>query len=103
MVHRVDYHNVLKEVALSEEGVGMPVKLHLQSGVQSCDPEQGIITLRNGETHQGDVVIGADGIRVRKGAIPPTIYSANRLFTVHGSHKCPWERAYSSFLPYRRV
>ena len=65
MVHRVDYHNVLKEVALSEEGVGMPVKLHLQSGVQSCDPEQGIITLRNGETHQGDVVIGADGIRVR--------------------------------------
>ena len=65
MVHRVDYHNILKEVVLSEEGAGQPVTLHLQSGIQSCDPEQGIITLKNGETYQGDVIIGANGIRVR--------------------------------------
>ena len=79
MAHRVDYHNVLKETALSEEGTGNPVKLHLQSRVQSCDTERGIITLKNGETYQGDVVIGADGIRVSKGVIPPIFHSVNSL------------------------
>ena len=64
MVHRVDYHNVLKTVALSEDGKGTPVKLHLQSGVRSCDTERGVIALKNGDAHEGDVIIGADGIRV---------------------------------------
>ena len=64
MVHRVDYHNVLKQTALSKEGRGVPIKLHLQSRVQSCDTERGIITLNSGDTHEGDLIIGADGIRV---------------------------------------
>lgn len=64
MVHRVDYHSELKRVATSESATGMPVKLHLSSKVVGCDPERGLLFLENGHTHEGDLIIGADGIRV---------------------------------------
>ncbi|OMP82272.1 3-hydroxybenzoate 6-hydroxylase 1 [Diplodia seriata] len=58
MCHRVDAHSALREKALSYPNA----HLHLSSGVQSVDPDAGTITLNDGTTHSGDIVVGADGI-----------------------------------------
>lgn len=56
-IHRIDLHEGLRDLALSL-GVG----IHLRNAVTSVDPEAGSITLEDGTTVTGDVVIGADGI-----------------------------------------
>lgn len=61
LCHRVDLHNELKRRAI-EEGV----EIHLHSRIASCDAEHATITTASGEIYEGDVVIGADGIRVRR-------------------------------------
>ncbi|OJD32051.1 fad binding domain protein [Diplodia corticola] len=58
MCHRVDAHSALREKALSYPNA----HLHLSSGVQAVDPDAGTITLNDGTTHRGHVVVGADGI-----------------------------------------
>jgi len=62
-IHRVDLHEGLRNLALS-----LGVEIHLQNAVVSIDPDAGSITLENGMTVTGDVIIGADGInsKVRK-------------------------------------
>ncbi|KAJ7123514.1 hypothetical protein C8R44DRAFT_831231 [Mycena epipterygia] len=60
--HRTDLHDELKRLAIGEQGSGPPALLHLGQEVASCDPVKGILTLKNGETHEADLVIGADGI-----------------------------------------
>ncbi|KAJ7614784.1 hypothetical protein FB45DRAFT_936058 [Roridomyces roridus] len=62
LVHRSDLHDELKRLATNEDGVGPPVTLHLGMPVTSCDPIEGVLTLDNGETRHGDLIIGADGI-----------------------------------------
>lgn len=65
LVHRVNLHGKLKELATAETGVGCPVKLHTASRVASVDPVEGILALESGTIVTADVVVGADGIYVR--------------------------------------
>ncbi|KAK1750154.1 hypothetical protein QBC47DRAFT_439333 [Echria macrotheca] len=60
--HRVDLHEALRKLAIGEEGAGKPAVLHLNSRIESYDPEAALITLRTGEVVQGDIVIAADGV-----------------------------------------
>ena len=64
LCHRVSLHDKLKKVATSEEGEGVPAKLHTASKVVEIDPEKGTITLENGETSTADIIVGADGVYV---------------------------------------
>lgn len=61
--HRIDLHNHLKEVALSERGRGSPAKLETWHRAVKLDPEAGHITFENGNSATHDLVICADGIR----------------------------------------
>lgn len=61
-VGRIDLHEELLRLALSEEGVGEPVKLVLSSKVVAADSEEGAVELENCETHRGDLIVGADGL-----------------------------------------
>src|ERR1700760_1170732 len=60
MVHRGDFHRVL----LDAFNARAPGRLHLDNRCVGFDEEGGGIRLRlaNGETHRGDVVVGADGV-----------------------------------------
>ena len=71
LIHRAHLHSALKELAISSEGKGKPVELHLNAGVQSVDPTNATVTLYDGTEEHGDVVVGADGVhsQTRK-AIP---------------------------------
>lgn len=61
--HRMDLHETLKHFATRSEGEGEPAEIRTSSGVDSCDSEAGIVTLKDGTTVQSDLVIGADGIK----------------------------------------
>ncbi|KAF7373936.1 FAD/NAD(P)-binding domain-containing protein [Mycena sanguinolenta] len=60
--HRTDLHDELKRLAIGQDETGPPASLHLGQEVVSCDPVAGTLTLKNGAVHQGDLIIGADGI-----------------------------------------
>ncbi|KAJ6471614.1 FAD/NAD(P)-binding domain-containing protein [Mycena vitilis] len=60
-VHRSDLYEELKRLATAD-GEGPPAKLRLGAKVMSCDPEEGTITLENGEVLRADLVLGGDGI-----------------------------------------
>ena len=60
--HRIELHNALKKAATTEEGEGIPVQLITASRVADVDPKTAQITLKDGTKHEGDVVIGADGV-----------------------------------------
>jgi 2-polyprenyl-6-methoxyphenol hydroxylase-like FAD-dependent oxidoreductase len=62
LIHRVDLHNALKDIATSPVGKGPPATLHLRSRVESVDVEKASLTLESGSTHTGDFIIAADGI-----------------------------------------
>lgn len=68
--HRVKLHEKLKELVAAEDGVGSPAKLQTSSKVVSLNPEKGQVTLADGTTVSGDVVLGADGIYVSLGHVP---------------------------------
>lgn len=51
-------------MAVSPEGAGRPVKIHLQSKVIKCDPTIPSIELANGQSIDADLVVGADGVHV---------------------------------------
>ncbi|KAH8594828.1 hypothetical protein B0O99DRAFT_512843 [Bisporella sp. PMI_857] len=78
LIHRVDLHNALKDIATSQRGKGTPAILRLRSKVVSIDVEAPSITLDDGSTHVGDLVIGADGVHSKLRAtiagnkVPPT-------------------------------
>lgn len=55
--HRITLHNALKDAALK-----LGVALKLASPVAEVNPEQGTVTLRDGSTVSGDVIVGADGV-----------------------------------------
>ena len=52
----------MKKTSTDPSGEGQPVELHLSSPVVDVDPENAIITLKDGSVIKGDVVIGADGV-----------------------------------------
>ncbi|KAJ7238577.1 hypothetical protein B0H12DRAFT_1137255 [Mycena haematopus] len=58
--HRADLYEELKRLAIGE-GEGPPVKLRLGVKVLACNPEDGTISLNNGEVVQTDLILGADG------------------------------------------
>ncbi|CAK7219736.1 hypothetical protein SBRCBS47491_003951 [Sporothrix bragantina] len=60
--HRVSLHNELKRVATSAEGQGPPAILKTASKVASVDPETATVTLEDGTTYTGDLILGADGV-----------------------------------------
>lgn len=59
---RVDLHDALKALAVSDTLPGNPATIHIASRVVSCDCENGIVYLESGEEFRGDLVIGADGV-----------------------------------------
>ncbi|KAK0385628.1 hypothetical protein NLU13_6805 [Sarocladium strictum] len=61
--HRIDLHQHLKEVALSESGKGYPATLKTWHKASSLDPETGHVTFENGAEATHDAIICADGIR----------------------------------------
>ncbi|KAH8083116.1 hypothetical protein HD553DRAFT_313277 [Filobasidium floriforme] len=85
--HRVDLHEALKRLAVDPSRPGNPATIKVASKVVSCDCEQGVVHLENGETVQGDLIVGADGIhsKLRTSVIGeerlaiPTGLSAYRL------------------------
>ncbi|KAK4158479.1 hypothetical protein C8A00DRAFT_39198 [Chaetomidium leptoderma] len=64
LVHRAAFHQELKRVAVSEDGVGLPVKLFPKRRVSDVDPLLGV-TLDDGTLVLADVLIGADGLYSR--------------------------------------
>ncbi|GCB27430.1 3-hydroxybenzoate 6-hydroxylase 1 [Aspergillus awamori] len=61
LIHRAHLHQALKDKA-GADGRGRPVVLHTSSQVASVDPSSATVTLENGQSFTGDVVIGADGV-----------------------------------------
>ncbi|KAF7344057.1 FAD/NAD(P)-binding domain-containing protein [Mycena venus] len=62
LCHRTDLHDELKRLAIGNNGAGPAVRLNLGQEVVSCDPVAGTLTLKDGEVHQADLIVGADGI-----------------------------------------
>ncbi|KAE8383074.1 hypothetical protein BDV26DRAFT_287861 [Aspergillus bertholletiae] len=85
--HRADLHQALRERATSADYPGRPVELRLSRRVLACDCETGTVILESGETMQGDLIVGADGIKskLRKAVLGedvearPTGLSAYRM------------------------
>lgn len=85
--HRQDLHAALREAAASSSLAGAPAEILTASEVVDCDCTAGIVTLTDGTTYEGDLIIGADGIHsaIRKAVAPgaaepkPTGLSAYRL------------------------
>lgn len=64
LIHRIDLHNALKSIAMSEDGQGKKVEIFLQSRVAKVDVNLTSIELEGGEVVRGDLIIGADGVHV---------------------------------------
>ncbi|KAJ9095054.1 hypothetical protein QFC19_007734 [Naganishia cerealis] len=85
--HRVDLHECLKRLATDPSRPGNPATIRVASKVLSCDCDSGVVTLENGETIRGDLIVGADGIhsKIRTSVLSkemtasPTGLSAYRL------------------------
>ncbi|KAE9370098.1 FAD/NAD(P)-binding domain-containing protein [Stipitochalara longipes BDJ] len=60
--HRVDLHESLKNLATEPDGPGVPVTVHLKSGVSSYNPDTPSVTLFDGTVITADLVIAADGV-----------------------------------------
>lgn len=85
LVHRVHLHSELRGVATSSNGQGIPVDLRYSSKVDQVDPNTGIVSLSTGETIQGDLIVGADGV-----------FSSTRK-TVKGGDVRPFSSGKSAF------
>ena len=60
----MDLHNELKILALGPDQGGITPTLHLSSRVANVDAEAGMVTLINGDVHEADLIVAADGIHV---------------------------------------
>jgi len=64
LIHRVHLHEELKRRATSTEYQGYPVELRTACPVIEVDPASATATLEGGELVRGDVLLGADGVKV---------------------------------------
>ncbi|QIW99744.1 hypothetical protein AMS68_005262 [Peltaster fructicola] len=62
-MHRVDFHNTLREMALAPELSGS-AKLRLGTEVLDVDCKTGTVVLKDGTKLQKDLIVIADGIKV---------------------------------------
>ncbi|KAL1305028.1 hypothetical protein AAFC00_003927 [Neodothiora populina] len=62
LVHRAHLHTMLREEVVSKGGKGKPAVLRLASRVESVNPSKAEVSLADGETVRGDLVLGADGV-----------------------------------------
>ena len=76
--YRIDVHRILRETALSYANV----HLHLSTPVIKVDPSTGECITANGQTHRGDLIIGADGVHSNTVQViaPSEIQTAGRTF-----------------------
>ncbi|KAJ7488279.1 FAD/NAD(P)-binding domain-containing protein [Mycena latifolia] len=65
LCHRADLHAELKRLATADDGRGHPATIHLNCHALSSYPAIGTLTLKSGEVHHADLIIGADGIHAR--------------------------------------
>ncbi|THV90611.1 monooxygenase, partial [Aureobasidium pullulans] len=63
LYHRQDLHDALRQAATSDDMPGSPAVIRTSSGVLGCDCDTGVVHLSKGSSVQGDVIVGADGIR----------------------------------------
>lgn len=63
LYHRQDLHTALRNAATSSDRPGKAVDIRTASQVVDCDPDNGTVKIKGGETLQADLVIGADGIK----------------------------------------
>jgi len=84
-VHRVDLHNELKRLALSEDRSGSPCKLHLGSQIIDCDTEDTSVTLANGDIIKADLIVVAEGVKstLRKRVCPTAMEPVLSGFYAH--------------------
>ncbi|OBR03126.1 FAD binding domain protein [Colletotrichum higginsianum IMI 349063] len=61
-IHRADLHSALKRKAVGLDGEGKPIDLRLGCQVKKIDHTTATVTLTDGTTVEGDVIIGADGV-----------------------------------------
>lgn len=80
LAHRVDLHNTLRDAAAKKVGGHVNIRLSSRVVAMVCslttdvgcladayqDAEAGRVTLEDGTVCTGDLIIGADGIHVRK-------------------------------------
>ena len=64
LCRRAEVHKALWTAGTSTEGVGPPVKVHLNSRVVDVFPESAIVVFQDGSKVKADMVIGADGVKV---------------------------------------
>ncbi|KAK5062634.1 hypothetical protein LTR84_004707 [Exophiala bonariae] len=85
--HRQDLHGALRAAAESSKRPGRPAQIRTGCAVQRIDTAGGKVELASGEVIEGDLIVGADGIRsvVRDSVLEssvqpvPTGLSAYRL------------------------
>lgn len=63
--HRIQLHDELKKKAAAIDGTGIPAVIKTSSTVVDVDCTTATITLANGDTFSGDLILGADGVSVR--------------------------------------
>lgn len=64
LCRRIALHTSLKNAALSPDGEGPSVKLVTGARIVDVDVEACTVVLGNGERAVGDLIIGADGVKV---------------------------------------
>ncbi|KAJ7853508.1 FAD/NAD(P)-binding domain-containing protein [Mycena olivaceomarginata] len=62
--NRKDLAKELRRLALANDGEGLPANLRIGKKVVACDPDEGNLTLDDGEVIHADVILGCDGIGV---------------------------------------
>jgi salicylate hydroxylase len=60
--HRVDLHEALMALALSEDSPRIPINLITGARALSVDPVAGSVTVEDGSVYSADLIIGADGV-----------------------------------------
>jgi salicylate hydroxylase len=63
--HRIDLHEALKALALSEDNPGIPVNLITGARALSFNPVAGSVTVEDRTVYSADLIIGADGVYSR--------------------------------------
>ncbi|PWY97369.1 FAD/NAD(P)-binding domain-containing protein [Testicularia cyperi] len=87
--HRITLHRELMRVATTDDGSipGRPAELITAARVKSVDTDKAVVELEDGRRLQGDLVIGADGIKsVVRSAVLGNKFSAQP--SGHSAYRC---------------